>query len=399
MDRLYYYNDILADRISLNFKRSLFDTIDWDQKMIAIKGARGVGKTTLMLQRQKFGLDKNAHSLYVSMDHPYFYNRTLFDLADEFYKLGGRFLFIDEVHKYALWSRELKVIYDGLPEMKVVFSSSSALDIYRGESDLSRRVFTYHLPGMSFREFLIFKNKVNLNPVDLEQVISEHRTLTTKLVKERDLFILPLFKEYLKTGYLPFSFPENENGYIIKLNRVINTVLDIDMAYADGYTPSTALKLKKLLAILAESVPFQPNISELSRKLNISRDSIYDYLKYLEKALLINTLHAAGKGISLLQKPEKIYLENTNLSYALQGNPNIGSIRESFLLNQLINSGHKVFYPKKGDFFVDNKIIEVGGKLKSGKQISGIEKAYIASDDVLSGAGNKIPLWLFGFLY
>ncbi|MEO5649187.1 MAG: AAA family ATPase, partial [Ginsengibacter sp.] len=366
---------------------------------IAIKGARGVGKTTLMLQKQKFGLEENAHSLYVSMDHPYFYNRTLFDLADEFYKLGGRFLFIDEVHKYALWSRELKVIYDALPEMKVVFSSSSALDIYSGESDLSRRVFSYHLPGMSFREFLIFKKKVNINTVDLDHIITDHRTLTTKLAKEKDVFILPLFREYLKSGYLPFSFPENEAGYIVKLNQVINTVLDIDMAYTDGYTPSTALKLKKLLAILAESVPFQPNISELSRKLNISRDSIYDYLKYLEKALLINTLHAAGKGISLLQKPEKIYLENTNLFYALKSDPNIGSIRESFLLNQLINSGHKVFYPQKGDFLVDEKIIEVGGKLKSGKQLNGIEKAYIASDDILTGAGNKIPLWLFGFLY
>ena len=302
MDSLYYYNDILSDKISLDFKRSLFDIIDWNQKMIAIKGARGVGKTTLMLQKQKFGLGKNAHSLYVSMDHPYFYNRTLFELAEEFYKLGGRFLFIDEVHKYALWSRELKVIYDALPEMKVVFSSSSALDIYRGESDLSRRVFSYHLSGMSFREFLIFKKKVNINPVDLNHIITGHRTLTAKLTKEKDVFILPLFREYLKTGYLPFSFPENEKAYIVKLNQVINTVLDIDMAYTGGYTPSTALKLKKLLAILAESVPFQPNISELSRKLNISRDSIYDYLKYLEKALLINTLHAAGKGVSLLQK-------------------------------------------------------------------------------------------------
>jgi len=344
-------------------------------------------------------LRKNDRSLYVSADHPYFYNRTLFELADDFYKLGGRFLFIDEVHKYALWSRELKVIYDSLPEMKVVFSSSSALDIYRGESDLSRRVFAYHLPGMSFREFLVFKKKINIKAVSLDQVITSHRSLTTKLSKEKDLFILPLFREYLKTGYLPFSQAENETGYIVKLNQVINTILDIDMAYTDGYTPSTALKLKKLLAILAESVPFQPNISELARKLNISRDTIYDYLKCLEKALLINSLHAQGKGISLLKKPEKIYLENTNLFYALKPDPNMGSIRESFLLNQLVNSGHSVFYPKKGDFWVDEIIIEAGGKLKSPKQISGIDNAYIAADDILTGAGNKIPLWLFGFLY
>jgi hypothetical protein len=238
-----------------------------------------------------------------------------------------------------------------------------------------------------------------MKAVDLENIFTDHRTLTSSLLAKRDIFILPLFKEYLKTGYLPFSFQENENNYIVKLNQVINTVLDIDMAYTDGYSPSTSIKLKKLLSILAESVPFQPNISELARKLNISRDSIYDYLKYLEKALLINTIHSKGKGVSLLQKPEKIYLENTNLSYALQLNPDIGSIRESFLLNQLINSGHKVFYPKKGDFFVEEKIIEVGGKLKSGKQIAGIDEAYIAADGILTGAANKIPLWLFGFLY
>lgn len=399
MDSLYYYNDILSAKISLDFKRSIFDTINWDQKMIAIKGARGVGKTTLLLQRQKFGLAKKAHSLYISMDHPYFYNRTLFDFADEFYKLGGRFLFIDEVHKYAQWSRELKVLYDGFPELQVVFSSSSALDIYRGESDLSRRVFTYHLPGMSFREFLIFEKKVTTEAVNLNNLLSNHRTLTTILSKEKDLHILPLFKEYLKRGYLPFSFRENEAGYSVKLNQVINTILDMDMAYTDGYTATTANKLKKLLAILAESVPFQPNIAELSRKLAISRDSIYTYLKYLEKAMLINTLHAKGKGISLLQKPEKIYLENTNLSYALQLNPDIGSVRESFILNQLINSGHKVFYPKQGDFFVDKYTIEVGGRQKANKQLTGVSHAFIASDDILAGAGNKIPLWLFGFLY
>ncbi|HRQ51214.1 MAG TPA: AAA family ATPase, partial [Agriterribacter sp.] len=251
MEDLYYFNDIVSAKITPDFKRSLFDSIDWSQKMIGIKGARGVGKTTLMLQKQKFGLSEKDRSLYVSADHPYFYNRTLFELADDFYKSGGRFLFIDEVHKYALWSRELKVIYDSLPEMKVIFSSSSALDIYRGESDLSRRVFSYNLPGMSFREFLIFRKKINIKAVSLDEVITSHRSLTNKLSKEKDLFILPLFREYLKTGYLPFSLAEKETGYIVKLNQVINTILDIDIAYTDGYTPSTALKLKKLLAILA----------------------------------------------------------------------------------------------------------------------------------------------------
>lgn len=399
MDNLFYYNDILGEKVNFDFRRSLYEQMDWSQKMIAIKGARGVGKTTMMLQRQKYGLGKKAQSLYLSMDHPYFYNRTLFELADDFYKQGGRFLFIDEVHKYAQWSRELKVLHDAFPELKVVFSSSSALDIYRGEADLSRRVLTYHLPGMSFREYLAFKGHKLFDPQNLNDVLIGHQELSQQIGKEKNLHILPQFKAYLKSGYFPFSEGTGANEYNVQLNQVINTVLDTDMAYAGGYTPSTAIKLKKLLAILAESVPFQPNVAELARKLGISRDSIYHYLKYLEKALLINMLHAKGKGVSLLQKPEKIYLENTNLSYALQLNPDPGSLRETFLLNQMINGGLQAFYPKQGDFYVDGYTIEVGGKDKSNKQITGIEKTYIAADNVLSGAANIIPLWLFGFLY
>ncbi|WP_028298948.1 ATP-binding protein [Olivibacter sitiensis] len=399
MESLFYYNDVMAANIGLDFKRALYDAIDWDQKMIAISGARGVGKTTLMLQRQITAIGLGSHSLYVSMDHPYFYNHNLFDLTDEFYKMGGRFLFIDEVHKYGQWSRELKVMYDVFPQLKVVFSASSALDIYRGEADLSRRVFTYSLPGMSFREFLSFKNKWSSTIFSLDDVLEKHRQLTNTMVANQELQVLPLFKEYLKNGYYPFSVNQQKEDYVIRLNQVINTILDTDMAYADGYTPATAIKLKKLLAVLAESVPFQPNVAELARKLGISRDSIYQYLKYLEKALLITSLHAKGKGISLLQKPEKIYLENTNLAYAITTEPDMGNIRETFVLNQLVNSKYEVYYPKEGDFMIEDKVVEVGGRQKKGKQIASIDKGYIAADDILTGAGNKIPLWLFGFLY
>ncbi len=399
MESLFYYNQILVSRVSLDFKRALYEVVNWNQRMIAISGARGVGKTTLMLQRQKETAAPSNRSLYVSMEHPYFYNHSLFDLADKFYRSGGRFLFADEVHKYANWSRELKVIYDLFPELNIVFSASSALDIYRGEADLSRRVATYLLPGMSFREFLTMKKLWSEKAISLEDILDSHLRISADVIAREDLLILPLFKEYLKNGYYPFMSNLTPDEYAIRLNQVINTILDTDMAYSSGYTPSTALKLKKLLGILAESVPFQPNVAELARKLNISRDTIYHYLKYLEKALLITSLHARGKGMSLLQKPEKLYLENTNLSYALSMEPDKGSLRETFMLNQLINSKQEVGYPKEGDFSVGECIFEIGGGQKKRKQIATAEKGYVVADDILTGTGNKIPLWLFGFLY
>jgi len=399
MDALIYYNDILANELNSNFVRGLYDSIDWNQKMIAITGARGSGKTTLLIQRQKKQGETRANSLYISLDHPYFYSNSLFDLADQFYKIGGRVLYIDEVHKYANWSKELKILFDVFPSMKIVFTASSALEIYRGEADLSRRVITYRLSGMSFREFLNFKSKASFQSLELEHILKNHRELANEVLKTLDAELLLLFKEYLKTGYFPFSAQTGGNAYEVYLNQVINTILDTDIAYVEGFTPSTALKLKKLLAVLADSVPFQPNVAELARKLGISRDSIYHYLKYLEKGLLIMSLHAEGKGVSLLQKPEKLYLENTNFAYALNRTPDVGNLRETFVLNQLVNSGHEVQYPKMGDFKLGKYTFEVGGSKKGSKQIAALEDAFILADDTLIGFGNKIPIWLFGFLY
>jgi len=399
MDALIYYNDILLKQVNSAFVRSLYEKIDWNQRMIVISGARGAGKTTLLLQRQKRQNKSGINSLYVSLDHPYFFSNSLFDLADQYYKVGGRLLLIDEVHKYANWSKELKIIYDAFPNMKIVFTASSALDIYRGEADLSRRVISYKLSGMSFREFLKFKSKSSFEIIALDDLIKNHRMLANEVLDLLETELLHLYKFYLKFGYFPFSAQAGETAYEVYLNQVINTTLDTDMAYAKGFTPSTALKLKKLLSILAESVPFQPNVAELARKLGISRDSIYQYLQYLEKGLLIMSIHAEGKGISLLQKPEKIYLENTNFAYALSRTPETGNIRETFFLNQLINSGHKVHYPKSGDFKVGDYIFEVGGHKKSTKQIKELANAYVVADDTLIGFGNKIPIWLFGFLY
>lgn len=366
--------------------------------MLALSGPRGAGKTSLMLQYLKYGLDlPTTRALYISADHYWFYNHSLFETAEQFYLNGGRHLFIDEVHKYPNWSRELKNVYDGFPDLKIVFSASSALDIYRGEADLSRRVITYRLPGMSFREFLKLKGVTDAKEVDLKEIAEDHEQIAAELTGKFQPF--PHFRDYLKFGYLPIISESREEEIPIRLNQVINAIVESDLAAIESFDSGSANKIKKLLGVIAESVPFKPNVSALARKLNISRESVYAWITSLEKARLLNTLKQKGKGVSTLQKPDKIYLENTNLAYALKENPEIDSIRESFMINQLMNAGHEVALPDKGDFIVDDLHIEVGGKNKTGKQVQDVENAIVAADDIEVGYGNKIPLWLFGFLY
>nr|WP_321353881.1 AAA family ATPase [uncultured Draconibacterium sp.] len=364
--------------------------------MIAIKGPRGAGKTTLMLQHVKYDLGLPETALYITADHTWFYNHTLLETANDWYKQGGKLLVIDEVHKYKNWSVELKNIYDGLPELKIIFSASSALDIYRGEADLSRRVVSYMLAGLSFREYLQFSHKVNFDPVTIDDISTNHRNLSRKINEE--LRPLPAFRKYTEVGYLPI-FIEGEDSYLLKLNQVINTIVDTDLAYIAAYNSGTANKVKKLLAVIAESVPFKPNIAALSRKLDLSRDSVYQYIYQLADARLLNTLSSEGKGVSTLQKPDKIYLENTNLAYALRSNPDIGNVRETFVFNQLHNAGLQVYSPKAGDFVFDGYTLEIGGKNKTTTQVKHLDNYLIVSDDIEVGTGNKVPIWLFGFLY
>jgi hypothetical protein len=397
MEALLQYQDNLLRNIKNDFRRYLHEKINWNQRMIGIKGPRGAGKTTLLLQYLKFDLAEQAgKALYITADHTWFYNHTLLDTAMDWHKQGGRILIVDEVHKYPLWSRELKNIYDGLPEMKVIFSASSALDIYRGESDLSRRVISYSLAGLSFREYIAFMGGPMLPSFTLQGLQKDHRNLSNEILAHFQP--LPLFKKYLINGYLPI-IAEGENEYLPKLEQVVNTIVDTDLAYIASYNAGTAVKVKKLLAVIAESVPFKPNISALARKLDIHRDSIYEYIYQLNDAKLLNILSAEGKGVSRLQKPDKIYLENTNLSYAISHTPDKGNVRETFLLNQLINLGLDVFAPPAGDFSVSGITIEVGGKSKTTKQVKEIDNYLIAADDIETGFGSKIPLWMFGFLY
>jgi len=396
MENLLEFQENILRQIKNDFRRYLHNQINWKHRMIGIKGPRGAGKTTLMLQHLKYDLGLPPEALYITADHNWFYNHTLFDVANDWYKQGGKILFIDEVHKYPKWSVELKNIYDGLPEMQVVFSASSALDIYRGETDLSRRVMTYLLAGLSFREFLIFTRGISFEAVSIGDINNNHQSLSRMITE--NFRPLPAFRKYLEVGYLPIIV-EGEDTYLMKLKQVINTIVDIDLAYIASYNSGTAIKVKKLLGVIAESVPFKPNIASLARKLDLSRDSIYQYIYQLKDARLINTLSSEGKGVSTLQKPDKIFLENSNLAFALKEKPDIGNVRETFVLNQLLNAGSFVSSPDEGDFIADGLTIEVGGKGKNKNQVKHLDNYLIAADNIETGSGNKAPVWLFGFLY
>jgi len=401
MNELYEYNDSILRSVTNQYFRFLIDKIDWSQRLIAIRGARGVGKTTLILQYLKYVLKNREESLYITADHYWFYTHNLVQTADSFYKNGGRYLFIDEVHKYPNWSTEIKNIYDGYPELKIVFTSSSILDIYKGEADLSRRVITYELPGLSFREYLEMNHFLKkISPISLE-TIQQHSHEYIETVLEEITHPLPLFKSYLKTGYFPFSMNEKEESTFKKMNQIVNTIIEADLAMMEGFDVKTAFKIKKLLGVIAESVPFKPNVSALSRKLDVSRDTIYHWLVLLEKAKLVNLLITKGKGVSTLQKPDKLFLENPNWNYSLRNEANIGNIRETFLLSQLLNANFNPKLPENGDFYIEkyDLTIEVGGKTKTAKQVKGENNFLVAIDGIEMGRGNKIPLWLFGFLY
>lgn len=393
-DKLYEFQENLLKRVENSFFRSSFAKINWKQRMLGIRGLRGTGKTTMMLQHLKFNLKKNG--LYVTADHPWFYDNTLLDLADRFAKDGGQVLLIDEIHKYPAWSRELKNIYDGFPELQVIFTASSALEIQKGEADLSRRVITYDLTGLSFREYLELEHGHHFPVSTLKDLLKNPNELSETVTSK----IRPLqhFKKYLRTGYFPFAATEEPTEFLLKLNQVINTVLEVDLASVENYTLGNIIKLKKLMGVMAESAPFTPNISALAGKMKMSRDLLTEFIGHLQRARLLNLVNRSTKGVAALQKPDKIYLENTNLSFALKDKPDVGTIRETFLINQLRNAGHEVTLPLTGDFQTGDIIFEVGGKSKSDSS-KAPKQFYLALDEIEHPSSNRIPLWLFGFLY
>lgn len=398
MEKLLEKFRVKLKSVETNFVRSTMGEINWNARLIVIKGARGVGKTTLLLQYIKLHLVSELDKvLYVSLDNMWFSENSLYDLGDIFTKHGGKYLFLDEVHKYSNWSTDIKNLYDDYPDLKIVFTGSSLLEILNARADLSRRAVVYHLQGLSYREYLNIELGADFQTYTLTELLNNHLNISEKITTE----IKPLmyFKEYLQSGYYPY-YREESDLYYLRLNEVINMILEIELPIARNVDISYVHKLKQLLFIIAQSAPFIPNISKLSERININRQTLLSYLFFLGESKLINLIYKDAHGISLLQKPSKIYLENTNLMYALSEKvPNQGNIRETFFLNQIAKK-HLVELAPKGDFIVDkNMIFEIGGKSKGIKQIKGIENSYIVADDIEYGFGNRIPLWLFGFLY
>ncbi len=380
---------------SLQFKRYMHKSLDMDDKLIGIIGSRGVGKTTFILQYLKMLDLPFEKKLYFSADHFEVVSRSLYEIAQEFYKRGGEVLAIDEIHKYPDFAGELKSIYDTF-DLKVIFSGSSALELEHSKIDLSRRALLYRINGLSFREFLEFETKELFESYTLEDILQNHTQIALKINEKIKPFAY--FNHYLTYGYYPF-YKQNRKNYHQKLFEIISTVLESDLPMVFNIEPKNIFKLKRLLSLLCQSKPYELNITKLSTKIGINRNTLYNYLHYLQMGGLIMTFKQSSKGNAILSKPEKLYLGNPNLNFSYCKNSEIGTIREAFFLNQL-QSDHQVNYAKSGDFLVDEKYtFEIGGKSKDFAQINGVKDSFIAADDIEIGSGRKIPLWLFGFLY
>ena len=395
MNQLFEKSTRKIKNVPLEFKRYLFDRINKSNRLIAVKGARGTGKTTLLLQ---LAYEHKADEvLYIALDDLFFSENTLYGLAEDFVKMGGKLLLLDEVHKYPNWSRELKLIYDDFSNLQVIFTSSSILDIYKGESDLSRRAVTYSLSEMSFREYLLFKEKIDLPVISLEDILENHMEMCVNLTQQFTPF--KYFSEYLRIGNYPY-YENNVEEYYQKIRNTVNLILEVDMQATENLDYQTTTKLKRLLFVISSNVPFTPNIFKISESIQLNRNALVRALQLLDRAELIRSTYKQTKSISVLNKPDKIWMHNTNLMYAISSDQiDIGTVRETFFL-QNFSDNHTISLPNKGDILVDNTFLfEIGGKNKTRKQILDFDKAFLVKDDIEIGFQNSIPLWLFGFLY
>ena len=397
IDSLYGTSARLVQLTTTSFHRYLYNEINWDNWLIAIKGARGVGKTTMMLQRIKENFaDNPGKALYVSLDNLWFANRSLTEVVEYHYNHGGTHLFIDEIHKYPAWQTLIKNITDEYPDLHIVFTGSSMLKIDKSQGDLSRRLRDYTLNVMSFREFLGFEGLTELPLVSLSELMTNHVRIAMQTTS--DVKIIPLFEKYLKYGCYPFC-KRDYDGFAERLQKTIYTVLNEDAPAIEEITYPTIQKLMRMLMILAERVPQTPKMNELYAILETNREQGLRMLYLLQRAGLIHLLSTETKEFRSMMKPDKIYLHDTNLMYALSENANIGTLRETFFINQ-VSAVAKINYPRKGDFVVNGKhLFEVGGKNKKFTQIKDEPDSYLAVDDTEIGHGNRIPLWMFGLFY
>ena len=377
--------------VSTDFKRYMYDKLPWEARLVGLMGPRGVGKSTMVLQHIKEQAeDVQSKSLYVSADHSYFSTHTLIDTAAQFVRESGEWLYIDEVHKYEGWSTELKQIYDSHPKLHVFFTGSSVLDILEGEADLSRRVLLNDMQGLSFREFLELFHGIKTPVRTLKEV------LEGKVQIEGVEHPLPLFEQYLREGYYPFSL---EGYFQQRLQQVIRLTMEVDIPQYANMTPATGRKLRRMLGIIASNVPYKPEASSLANEIKVSRNDIPNYLLFMEKAGMIGQLRDCTGGMRGLGKTEKVYLDNTNMIYTMTGeNANIGNVRETFFFNQT-RLNLDVISSKVSNFQIDKYSFEVGGKKKGLKQVQGVDNAYIVRDDTEYASGQFLPLWSFGLLY
>lgn len=381
-----------AASVSRKGKRLIYGEMQWNERLILLLGYRGVGKTTILLQRLQ---EVGEKGIYFSLDDLYFENHRLITVVEQLYANGYRAFFMDEVHRYRFWSKDLKQLYDDFDDIHLIATGSSILEVAKGQADLSRRAVVYKMQGLTFREYLQLEKKIALQPLDLETILERHHEISEDLLEqfsmERD------FMNYLKYGYFPF-FMENKTMYYQKLSETLNLVIDIDIAPFEDLNYNTVRTMKKLLYVISQSVPFIPNITKLSERLEAPRNTILRLLDLLDQAKIIKLLKTENEKLSYLQKPEKIFLENTNFVYYFaEGKANIGAVRETFFYNQL-RQKHRVSASKFGDFMVDEKYtFEIGGPNKTFQQIKGVPNSYLALD-VENSVGNKVPLWLFGML-
>ena len=392
MESLFATSQLLISRVDTTYVRDKHNEIDWNSRLVAILGARGTGKTTMILQHIRLH-NTTSQALYVMADDFYFTSHRLEELANKFMLLGGKYLYIDEIHKYKGWSTEIKNIYDKMPDLHVVYSGSSILDLEKGGADLSRRKLEYIMPGLSFREYLNISQGWNLPRYTLEEILAGKVDFHYKEARP-----LQLFASYLREGYYPFF---KEGNYTMRLNGIIKQVVEDDVPKFADMEIASVQKLKKLLYILAQNVPFKPNYAKLERDLGISRNTLPKYMQYLEKAGLIGVLREKVQGIKLLEKIEKIYLNNPNEAYILSDEtPNIGTLRETIFFAWL-RVEHLVSSSPVSDFEVDGLTFEIGGKNKGKKQLATLpsDKAYVVKDDTEYVFQNFIPLWMFGFVY
>lgn len=398
MDTLFKKHRTLISQTNTGIVREIMKSVNWEKQLVSIRGSRGVGKTTLMRQyiKQMYGVNA-GEALYCVMDSMYFTSHTLMEVAERFHLMGGKHMFLDEVHKYPTWSKELKEIIDLWPDMKITFTGSSLLQILNADADLSRRVLSYDMAGLSFREYLRFYKNIELPVHTLKEVLEDADAVCDEVCKV--CHPQPLFEEYLRAGYYPF-YDGDEQEYYSRIENVVSFIIDQEMTQLCGVDPAYTRKLKAMMLFLVNNVPYDVNIAKLASYLELNKNTVLSYLSSMQKAELLHLLYADNKSVTKMQKPDKIYVHNPNMLCALSSNLNVGTLRECFVVNQL-SVGHTVEYGKtQGDFLIDGKItVEVGGQDKSFDQIADIPNSYILADSMEFPIGKKLPLWVVGLLY